>query len=99
MAHHVVDIVALEVPIMRLMKMDYNRHDFARRHVRLAHPLDRALPQQMALPLRLEPLTEIIDMAEQFQETHGWGTSLLWFGHPKAYRFRREGSPPLFPTS
>jgi hypothetical protein len=67
MRQDVFTVVALEIAVMRLMKVDHNRHDFARTQLAWAVPSPRALLHQGTLPVRLKCLTEIIDMAEEFQ--------------------------------
>jgi len=62
-----LSVVALEVPIVGLMKMDQDGHDFTQTQTALPLAELDAAAQQMGLPLGLEFKTEIIDITEQFE--------------------------------
>ena len=69
MLANVLLIVCLEITIMRLMKVDQNRHHFTQAQTRRRSAF-ACHPQQLGILPGSHPLTKIIDMTEQFEYTH-----------------------------
>ena len=64
---HMAGVVALEVPIPALMKVDDNRHGLTRTQLTLTLALALPTGKLLLSPLWFKALPEIIDMAKQFQ--------------------------------
>jgi hypothetical protein len=62
-----LDVIALEVPIMGLMEIDDDGHDLAHTQFALAQALLAAIAEQAFLPFGQEDLAEIIYIDEQFE--------------------------------
>ena len=63
---HILCVVALEITVMRLMKVDHDRHHLAFAQVASSLALP-PLSELLLTPLGFKCLPEIIDGTEQFQ--------------------------------
>ena len=64
---HVFGVVRLERPILALVKMDQDRHDFTRAQVTCSTAMDFSVHQEAGFKEGGDLLVEIIDMAIQFE--------------------------------
>ena len=63
----VLDVERFEIPIVRLMKVNQEGHDFAFRELAAALAFDLPAVQQGLFPQGSKPQPEIIDTAKQFE--------------------------------
>jgi hypothetical protein len=76
MNHHMLRVVGFEVPIVGLVEMNDDGHDLTQHQPRLRARLGLAWTQGVPGTSLGKPLTEIIDITEQFEYTHG--DTFLW---------------------
>ena len=69
MLTYLLPIVGFEIEIMRLVKMNQNRHHVAHAHTS-RRPSLASHAQSLGILPSSQSLTEIIDMAEQFEYSH-----------------------------
>ena len=69
MLAYLLRVIRFEITIMRLMKVDQNRHHFTQAQTRRRSAF-ACHPQQLGILPGSHPLTKIIDMTEQFEYTH-----------------------------
>jgi hypothetical protein len=62
-----LDVVRLEVPILALVEMDQDRHEFALAQFTCSFSMDTSIMETLTCPFWRALLAEIIDMAVQFQ--------------------------------
>jgi hypothetical protein len=60
----ILGVVGLEVAVMALVEVDHDGDYFADRQLALAEPVAGSAAQHLLLPVGLETLAEIIDIAE-----------------------------------
>ena len=64
---NVAQIVAFEVAIANLMKVNHYRQHLAQTHLTSSLPLVLTMPQQQLVKGRFKSLAKIVDVTEQFE--------------------------------